>query len=80
MMRMTKRSMLAALALGACLALTAPAAAQESAGEDGADIGPAVGAEAPDFTLTSVVDGTEHTLSADRGERPVVMVFFRGAW
>jgi hypothetical protein len=58
------------------LAAGAPAAAAETDEE----IGPAVGSPAPDFTLASVTDGAEHTLSASLGERPVVMVFFRGSW
>jgi peroxiredoxin len=35
-----------------------------------------VGSEAPDFSLLAV-DGTEFTLSAQRGN-PVVLVFLRG--
>jgi cytochrome oxidase Cu insertion factor (SCO1/SenC/PrrC family) len=34
---------------------------------------------APDFTLTSH-DGRNITLSASRGKRPVVLVFYRGYW
>lgn len=40
---------------------------------------PAVGEEAPDFTLTSS-DGETLTLSAMRGEKKVLLVFFRGTW
>lgn len=42
--------------------------------------GPEIGSVPPDFTLASVTDGAEHTLAEHRGERPVVLVFFRGAW
>jgi cytochrome oxidase Cu insertion factor (SCO1/SenC/PrrC family) len=48
------------------------------AAEEGADRGPEIGSEAPDFTLEAV-GGGEVTLSELRGQ-PVVMVFFRGAW
>jgi cytochrome oxidase Cu insertion factor (SCO1/SenC/PrrC family) len=34
---------------------------------------------APDFTLADQV-GRSHTLSAERGKRPVVLVFYRGYW
>lgn len=34
---------------------------------------------APDFTLADQ-DGRKHTLSAERGKRPVVLVFYRGFW
>ncbi len=39
----------------------------------------AVGREAPDFTLPAVGEG-EFTLSALRGEKNAVLLFFRGAW
>ena len=39
----------------------------------------AVGQQAPDFTLTDQ-NGRKHTLSAERGKRPVVLVFYRGYW
>ena len=39
----------------------------------------ATGAMAPDFTLTDQ-NGRAHTLSAERGKRPVVLVFYRGHW
>jgi hypothetical protein len=67
----------AVLALAGLLAAAGPATAAEA---DAGDIGPAVGSPAPDFTLAAVTDGAEHTLSANVGERPVVMVFFRGSW
>ena len=34
---------------------------------------------APDFTLADQ-DGRKHTLSAERGKQPVVLVFYRGYW
>lgn len=39
----------------------------------------AVGDTAPDFTLEDQ-DGRRHTLSVQRGSRPVVLVFYRGYW
>ena len=39
----------------------------------------AVGAEAPDFTLTGH-DGKVVKLSDARGKAPVVLVFYRGYW
>jgi cytochrome oxidase Cu insertion factor (SCO1/SenC/PrrC family) len=39
----------------------------------------AVGETAPDFTLTDQ-DGRTHSLSPQRGKRPVVLVFYRGHW
>ncbi len=38
-----------------------------------------VGQVAPDFTLPDP-DGAEHGLSTLRGEKNLLMVFFRGAW
>ncbi len=38
-----------------------------------------VGAAAPDFTLVDQ-NGQKRTLSAERGKRPVVLVFYRGYW
>ncbi len=39
----------------------------------------AVGDVAPDFTLQDQ-DGNQHALSAERGRRIVVLVFYRGHW
>jgi len=39
----------------------------------------AVGDEAPDFKLSDL-DGNPHHLADLRGKKPVVLVFFRGAW
>ncbi len=38
-----------------------------------------VGQEAPDFTLRSP-DGSSHTLSELRGQKNLVLIFFRGTW
>ncbi len=38
-----------------------------------------VGQEAPDFTLQAP-DGSRHRLSDLRGQRTVVLIFFRGVW
>jgi len=38
-----------------------------------------VGDMAPDFTLTDQ-NGQKRSLSAERGKRPVVLVFYRGHW
>lgn len=40
---------------------------------------PAVGDEAPDFSLPSS-DGETVTLSSMRGQKKVLLVFFRGTW
>jgi cytochrome oxidase Cu insertion factor (SCO1/SenC/PrrC family) len=39
----------------------------------------AVGEPAPDFSLEDQ-DGRRHSLSAQRGKQPVVLVFYRGYW
>ena len=39
----------------------------------------AIGETAPDFTLTDQ-NGQKRSLSAERGKRPVVLVFYRGYW
>jgi len=38
-----------------------------------------VGDMAPDFTLVDQ-NGQKRSLSAERGKRPVVLVFYRGHW
>lgn len=40
---------------------------------------PAVGSEAPGFELQSL-DGDTYALEELRGESPLLLVFFRGAW
>ena len=39
----------------------------------------AVGDTAPDFTLQDA-SGKKVSLAASRGQRPVVLVFYRGSW
>lgn len=62
----------------ALLAASVPAFAA-APDETGEEPGPAVGSEAPGFTLPAL-DGREVSLSDFRGEAPVVLVFFRGEW
>jgi hypothetical protein len=74
---------LTALLLG--FALATPAQAQKLGPKDGAQLPPtdtgrvAVGAPAPDFTLEAFI-GSPVTLSAFRGNRNVILVFYRGHW
>lgn len=78
-----------ALALSlALLVCTGTAAAQTKpplGPKEGAGLPPAdlnrvkVGEAAPDFTLTDQ-DGQPITLSAYRGQKAVVLVFYRGYW
>ena len=64
----------AALALLLAVSLLAiPAGAQQRAQPV------AAGETAPDFTLTDQ-NGQKRSLSAERGKRPVVLVFYRGYW
>ncbi len=63
----------AALAAAFVLAPGAGHAEEEASGRV------AVGQAAPDFTLPDL-DGSDRTLSALRGEKEVLLVFFRGAW
>jgi cytochrome oxidase Cu insertion factor (SCO1/SenC/PrrC family) len=72
----------AALALVAMLAAAPVAAAASSGAEPASGDGSStirVGEQAPDFTLKSP-DGASYTLSERRGEKNVVLVFFRGTW
>jgi cytochrome oxidase Cu insertion factor (SCO1/SenC/PrrC family) len=62
-----------AIALLAVFALALPAGAQTRAKPV------AVGEQAPDFTLTDQ-NGRSQSLAAERGKRPVVLVFYRGYW
>jgi cytochrome oxidase Cu insertion factor (SCO1/SenC/PrrC family) len=68
---MTARAALVLVA--ALLSLPAPAQAQARAKPV------EVGEQAPDFTLTDQ-NGRKQSLSAERGKRPVVLVFYRGYW
>lgn len=66
------------LAAAALISSQLPAANHASAGEKrGAPV--KAGDVAPDFTLPGQ-DGRSHSLSAERGKRPVVLVFYRGYW
>jgi hypothetical protein len=64
---------------------TAESGAPGSGPHDGRDLAPAdltrvgVGDVAPDFTLPAYRGGTV-TLSQYRGDRDVVLVFYRGHW
>ena len=62
-----------ALMLGTVIALSCAAVLPAQQGL------PAIGQEAPDFTLP-LLDGDTVTLSERLAEGPVVLVFFRGAW
>jgi cytochrome oxidase Cu insertion factor (SCO1/SenC/PrrC family) len=64
-------------AVFAILLSTAICAAQAQSGARPTPIG--IGDVAPDFTLSDQ-HGRGHTLSAERGKRPVVLVFYRGHW
>jgi cytochrome oxidase Cu insertion factor (SCO1/SenC/PrrC family) len=67
-----------ALVFAAGLAASTLAAAQSAApAKRAAPV--AVGDMAPDFTLEDQ-DGRTHTLSAERGKRAVVLIFYRGYW
>jgi len=57
------------------LAVLAPATAQPSQQEDRVQVGD----EAIDFTMQSI-DGETFALSDVRGEKNVVVIFFRGTW
>jgi cytochrome oxidase Cu insertion factor (SCO1/SenC/PrrC family) len=59
------------------LSTTAADKSAVAAGKRAAPVG--VGEVAPDFTLEDQ-DGRKHTLSAERGKRPVVLTFYRGYW
>jgi hypothetical protein len=60
----------APLTLAACLTVTAAEQQAERV---------AVGQEAPEISLPDLA-GETHTLSALRGEKNAVLVFYRGAW
>ncbi len=74
------------LSLGVTLASSVQAQSRMALGpNDGRDLPPtdiervAVGARAPDFTLTKMGGGSV-TLSSFRGKKNVVLVFYRGFW
>ena len=72
---------LAVLLLAAGTLVSSPLMAADPSGAAAAKRGTPVGAGdvAPDFTLVDR-DERKHTLSAERGKRPVVLVFYRGHW
>jgi cytochrome oxidase Cu insertion factor (SCO1/SenC/PrrC family) len=72
---MALKSLVAAFLAAAALASSQPFAADQA--KRGAPV--KTGDAAPDFTLADQ-DGRSHTLSAERGKRPVVLVFYRGYW
>lgn len=77
---MTRATLLLATFLSCALAVFAAAAADRQAGPGAKRETPVgVGDLAPDFTLEDQ-DGRSHSLSAQRGKQPVVLVFYRGHW
>ena len=67
-------------ALGACMAHGSSAFAADPSSASGARHAPvSVGETAPDFTLADE-NGRLLTLSAERGRRVVILVFYRGYW
>ena len=72
------RTLRLGLALAVLLLLSAPITASAEEAEQASDR-VAVGQTAPDFTLASSA-GDDHTLSELRGEKNLLMVFFRGSW
>lgn len=69
-----------AFLLAACVLAFAPGRAADNSPDSfrrNAPLG--VGELAPDFTLPDQ-DGRPHTLSSERGQRAVVLVFYRGYW
>jgi hypothetical protein len=76
---------LAAVAVAFAVACAGEQAPVQLGPVDGFDLAPteidrvAVGTEAPDFSLTTMNDDTL-TLSDYRGQKDVVLVFYRGHW
>lgn len=78
--RMSVRHLSALFLAAVVSALSLVHAAKQKAPDAVKRGGPvASGDIAPDFTLTDQ-NGRKHTLSAERGKRPVVLVFYRGYW
>lgn len=79
------RTSAAAVALGWLLACTPDAVPVVLGPVDGRDLPPAdtgrvqVGDAAPDFSLESFADGVI-SLSGYRGQKDVILVFYRGWW
>jgi cytochrome oxidase Cu insertion factor (SCO1/SenC/PrrC family) len=74
---MLTRIFLALFFVGCAYAPASAIAAENSSAARSAPV--AVGETAPDFTLEDQ-DGRKRALSAERGKRPVVLVFYRGHW
>ena len=72
------RSLRLALALAALWIVSVPTSTTAEEAPAEADR-VATGWSAPDFTLASSA-GADHTLSRLRGEKNLLMVFFRGTW
>jgi cytochrome oxidase Cu insertion factor (SCO1/SenC/PrrC family) len=69
-----------AFVLAACVLASAPGrTADKSPNAPHRRVPVGVGELAPDFTLPDQ-DGRPHTLSAERGQRAVVLIFYRGHW
>ena len=64
---------------GAFHSFQVAAADPQGLGNPKRDVPVGVGDTAPDFTLEDHT-GRRRTLSAERGKRPVVVVFYRGYW
>lgn len=78
-MRPISRVVLPALLAG-CLLAPAPGRSADKSPDDSRRNAPiAVSELAPDFTLPDH-NGRPRTLSAERGRRAVVLVFYRGHW
>jgi hypothetical protein len=83
--RTVRLSALTALAVALVIACTGEQAPVQLGPVDGMDLAPtdlervAVGTVAPDFSLETMTDDTL-TLSDLRGDKNVVLVFYRGHW
>ena len=73
------RTLIAALTFLSLAIASAPLAAADKQASAKREKPVASGDVAPDFTLEDQ-DGRKHTLSAQRGKQPVVLVFYRGYW
>jgi len=75
------RNTISILAFLSCALASLPLAAADRPGEAAArrETPVGVGEIAPDFTLEDQ-NGRKHSLSAQRGKQPVVLMFYRGYW
>ena len=77
---MIAKTVIALVIAAGCVAPSSLVAAERPAPESAKRSAPVgVGDIAPDFTLEDQ-DGRKHALAAERGKRPVVLVFYRGHW